>query len=345
MNVGRILSRAWQITWRHKILWIYGILLALCGAGTTSVSPRPGAQYTLNQSDLQFFQRRLPIPPWLPHGTTPFGNLDLWNWRALAGSVALLVIILLFVFLVLAIARVIVHYTSLGALVHMVDETEETDTTTFKAGLKGGWRNLLKLLAIDILVGLASLLAALVIVAIAVLGLAFAVGPAIALANAGRIRVLAILWAILAGLGVLGIVSVLAIAVNAPITIIRQYSYRFSVLDRANVFDAIGHAYQLLRERSRSSVSVWLVMIGISLALGLLLAPLAMVIMMAIASGAWMTFGRPTGSTFLGLIVAVPIVLIVTVLVTLVTGIYNVFGSAVWTLAYRELAQTPVKGI
>jgi len=58
-------------------------------------------------------------------GCRSLGNLDLWNWRALAGSVALLVIILLFVFLVLAIARVIVRYTSLGALVHMVDETEE----------------------------------------------------------------------------------------------------------------------------------------------------------------------------------------------------------------------------
>lgn len=345
MNIGRILNRAWQITWRHKVTWVFGIVLALCGGHTAGTPPWPRLQYTFSESDLQLFQRRLPGIPWLPHGMGPFGDLRFWDWRAFAGGVALLAVILLFVGLVLAIVRLIVRYTSLGALVHMVDEVEESESATFKAGIGAGWRNLLRLLAIDILVGLAGLLVALVIAAIAVLGLAFAVGPAIALANAGSIRVLAVLWAVLAGLGVLGIVFVLAIAVSAPITIIRQYSYRFSVLDRANVFDAIGQAYQLLRERLRSSVSVWLVMIGISLALGLLLAPLAMVIMMAIAGGTWMTFGRPTGNPFLGLIVVIPIVLVVTVLVTLVSGIYTVFSSAVWTLAYRELAQAPAKGV
>lgn len=33
MNYGDILSRAWQITWNHKILWIFGILAALGSGG------------------------------------------------------------------------------------------------------------------------------------------------------------------------------------------------------------------------------------------------------------------------------------------------------------------------
>ena len=31
-NFGEILSRAWQIVWKHKVLWVFGIL-AGCGRG------------------------------------------------------------------------------------------------------------------------------------------------------------------------------------------------------------------------------------------------------------------------------------------------------------------------
>ena len=32
-DIGKILSRAWQILWKYKVLWIFGLLLALSGAG------------------------------------------------------------------------------------------------------------------------------------------------------------------------------------------------------------------------------------------------------------------------------------------------------------------------
>jgi hypothetical protein len=341
MNVGRILSRAWQITWRHKILWIYGILLALCGAGTATASPRPGIQYTLDQSDLKLFHRHF---PWFRYGPGPLEELPFWDWRAFAGGIALIAIILLFVALVLAAVRVLVRYTSLGALVHMVDEVEETDDTTFKAGLEHGWRNLLKLLAIDILISLAGMLLFVVIGFITLIGMIVAIGPAIALAQAGAARALAILWAILAGLGVLALLALLTVAVSAPLTMVREYSYRFGILQHLAVFDAIGQAYQLLRERLRSSILVWLVMVGISLVLGLLIAPLAMVITMAAAGGTWLALGKSTGIPVLGLVFALPFVLLVLLLVGLASGIFNVFSSGVWTLTYRELTQTAVKG-
>jgi hypothetical protein len=34
-NFGEVLSRAWQIVWKHKVLWIFGIL-ASCGRGGSS---------------------------------------------------------------------------------------------------------------------------------------------------------------------------------------------------------------------------------------------------------------------------------------------------------------------
>lgn len=26
LNIGKILTRSWQIIWKHKILWVFGIL-------------------------------------------------------------------------------------------------------------------------------------------------------------------------------------------------------------------------------------------------------------------------------------------------------------------------------
>ena len=31
-NFGEVLTRAWQIIWKHRVLWIFGIL-ASCGRG------------------------------------------------------------------------------------------------------------------------------------------------------------------------------------------------------------------------------------------------------------------------------------------------------------------------
>ena len=35
MDFGKILTRAWEIIWKFKVLWIFGIL-ASCGQGTSS---------------------------------------------------------------------------------------------------------------------------------------------------------------------------------------------------------------------------------------------------------------------------------------------------------------------
>ncbi len=33
INIGKILKRAWHILWNYRVLWIFGILLAITGAG------------------------------------------------------------------------------------------------------------------------------------------------------------------------------------------------------------------------------------------------------------------------------------------------------------------------
>jgi len=333
MNIGRILSRAWRITWRHKVLWIFGIASALF-AGASGVPSPPRVQYTMNQSDLDMFGRYL---PWSFRAPGPMVDPRFWNWGAILGGAIAVGLILFLVAILIAIVSAIVRYTSTGALVKMVDEVEETGETGFKAGLAAGWKGLLKLFAIDLLVGLMGMVLALVLSVIAVLGIVFAIGPAVALANAGAVRVVAVIWAVLASLGVVALLILLALAISAPITIVRELAYRYSVLEGATVFDAIGRAYRLMRSRPRASLLVWLLMVGISLVLGLLLVPPTMVMMMAAMAGVWALLQLVTSQAILALVIATPIMLLVVLLVALVSGVFVTFGSAVWTLAYREL--------
>ena len=46
MNYGEVLSRAWQIIWKYKVLWIFGILAGLGsgGGGSGGLTQAPGGR-------------------------------------------------------------------------------------------------------------------------------------------------------------------------------------------------------------------------------------------------------------------------------------------------------------
>ena len=68
MNYGEVLSRAWQIIWKHKVLWIFGIL-AGCGSaggggGRGNVSYTFGGNGDLPPGVENFFHQFERIPDW-----------------------------------------------------------------------------------------------------------------------------------------------------------------------------------------------------------------------------------------------------------------------------------------
>lgn len=80
MNFGEVFSRAWQIIWRNKVLWIFGLLAGLAATGD-------------NGSGLRF-DYSSDRTPWL---NTFFNNAPGWAWLLLVmvGLVLLVVVILL----------------------------------------------------------------------------------------------------------------------------------------------------------------------------------------------------------------------------------------------------------
>lgn len=80
MDIGNVLSRAWQIIWKHKILWIFGIL-AGCSSASTSGSGSSGYQFSYGDFNGYHI------------------NLADWEWGVIL--IALLCLILVFILLVI----------------------------------------------------------------------------------------------------------------------------------------------------------------------------------------------------------------------------------------------------
>ena len=94
---------------------------------------------------------------------------------------------------------------------------------------------------------------------------------------------------------------------------------------------------RLVRRHLRQAVLMWLVLLGISLLVGLIAVPLALLGGAGGLVGPALLVYKTTHSWPMALLAAVPFLLLLIPLGVLVGGIYLTFQSAVWTLTYREL--------
>ncbi|MFH1085113.1 MAG: hypothetical protein V1772_05065 [Chloroflexota bacterium] len=333
LDYGRIIRRAWQVTWRNKVLWVFGIAAALFGGtsrGGGGGSPG-GVQYLLSGSDIERWRHMGPGLPFGPRGAYV-------DWQAVMAMIMGVIAVLLVVGLVLFVVGLIVRYTSQGALIGMVDEVERTECTTFKAGVRRGWSRLLYLLAIDILIAIAMFAAVMALVMVlGVLALVL-LGPGIALVSAREGLVApGVLLLIGGGLALVLVIVVVAVALSALSTIVRAYAYRGAVLDQQGVFEALKAAIARLRARPRESLLMWLLLLAIDVGLGVVMIPLGLIGAGALIGPAAATYAM-TNEVWAAVLVALPILAVVGLVALFIGGVYLTFRSAVWTLTYRELA-------
>lgn len=142
MDFGRVLKRAWDIVWQHKILWLFGFLVFL--------TSHPGnwggdnVRYTFDRWDLH--------PPE-------------WGQVAIITMLVLLGLLILIALLVLAtIAR--------GALIEGVRQAEEEGQVSGKKAWQMGVARFWSLLGIGLLLFLAMIVLILPLIALIVVGVA-----------------------------------------------------------------------------------------------------------------------------------------------------------------------------
>jgi len=365
INIGKILKRAWHILWNYRVLWIFGILLAITGAGRGGggnggggssgyqgsngfQGGNPSTNPTIQELNRWFM---LNVEPVFVH---PEQYIATFVWIGVALFLFILIVSALFA---------LVRYPTETAVIRMVDEYEQTGSKVgFKQGWKMGWnRRAFRLWVIDLVVSLP------VILLLAVLGgLGLLVYFSVKNGSQAAIATSAI-----ATIGCVFLFIFAFIVLMVLLGLLRQFFVRKAALENYGIGDSFRKGWEMFKLNWKSAGLMWLVMLGIGIAAGIvmliiffLLIPAYIVLVLpAVIVGAipglavfgiTSIFASGPLAWILGILAALPFFfLVVFAPLTLISGWYTIFESNVWTLTYREMKalesiapaelQTPVK--
>ena len=298
MNYGQILSRAWQITWRWKILWVLGFLTAL----SSSLSSGSNLSYQMNDADLTNWFRDLPA--WS----------DAALWLSLIGCGAFL----------LALALAVLSVIATGGLIAGVQQIEEQGSTSLRGAWRVGVQRFWRLLGISLL----TMSPVLVLAVVAAVLLALVLVP---VASTG---------ASTAGARTVGILSVVCggalccalIPFALALTAVANYAQRAAILEELPWIESIRRGWQVFRSHLGPTVLMWLILLALGLAAGVLLGLVAFPVILALVA-LWQVDGAT--AWYIGLAVCAGLVGFI--VYGLVNAILGTFTSATWTLAFREI--------
>lgn len=298
-NFGEVLTRAWQITWKYKVLWIFGILAGCAGGGGGGGGGGGNSGYSTGPSDLD-------IPPELQQfvsGMEEFGNWITENpWIFILIGLVVLVLIAIGIFLG-TIGRIGLikgsYEAEMGAESLAFGELFSTSVPYF-------WR----VFGLSFLIGMAFLL---LIVPIFLIGI------------------------FTAGVGFLCLLPLicLLIPVGIAIGIIIEQANRAIVLENLGIFDALKRGWEVTKANVWTLILMALILFGITLVLGILIAlPVFMIVFPAIFA-----FAMGEGQSFTPLYIAAALICSYVPVSWLLNGILNTFTQSAWTLTYMRLTQ------
>ncbi|HNS03455.1 MAG TPA: hypothetical protein PKM78_13870 [Anaerolineae bacterium] len=312
MNYTDLIQRAARLTWRYKVLWILGILLALSSGGGSS---------SFNYSF-----------PSNSGGNIGSPMMPVWGMpdpNVIAGFVLLCCCLLA----VLIVVLTIVQYVARTGLYRAVDQIEETGAApTWREALRLGWdRRALRMFLLDLLVGLVLFIGVMALLLLAASPLLLLIFDVDALSIFGGIAA--------AGLFLLAILLIVVAAV--VVSVLQQFWRRQIALDDRSVGDALALGTGMARGRVGDVAIFWILMTLVGLVFGFLVLALMFVLGLAglaVGGGLGYAVYALFDSTAAALLVGVPLFLLIFGLPLLfVQGIYLVFEASAWTLAYREV--------
>ncbi len=353
-DIGKILKRAWQILWNYKILWIFGLLLALTGAGGGSTGGQ--SRYTTNYNDTrhefsnfnQRFEGQYEVHAWTAQATewaqqhvVPLFSSPERALQTILWTLAILFGICIIVGLLLALVR----YPAETAVMRMVDEHETTGTKIkFKDGWKLGWnRRAFRMWLVDLLIGVPAF-----VYVLALIGLTIS----LVLRERGFDSAA---WAGMAWFIALFVVlTLLFVVLMIGLGLLRQLVARFVAIDGMTVGQAFANGWAMFKKNLGRLLLTWLVMLvigigfGIALVVAFIILTPAYVIMAipgAIVAAIPGAIGLGIASIFthgwlawvIAALVALPFLFTVMFSpLSFVNGWYILYDSNVYTLVFRQ---------
>ena len=317
MDFVYVLRRAWEITWRHKALWLFGFLVSLGMVGR-----RIGTS-----SGNRWGQPARGLPPEVQRLVADFSS----NPYFVAVAVALVLL-----GLIVSVGLALLGALGRAALVDQVRAAEDRGVVNLRAGWRAGGRHLWSVFLIRLLLGLP-------VAVVALAGALPAVGTSLLIAGQERPEVVipGIFAVSLVFLACLVPAICLAVLLSIPLSVLQRLAVRACVLEGYGVRESIVHAWGMLREHPGPLALTWLSLAGIGIGVMIVTGlPLALLVVSLVAV-VWLTaFVSPL--LFIGLVLT--IMLLEWLAGAAVSSVVETFTSALWTLAYRELTGLGLTG-
>jgi hypothetical protein len=297
MDISNIFKRAWEITWKHKGLWVLGIL-ANCSGG--------GSQGSSNISRIPEYRT----------GGGEFPQIERWlqsvpeeTWIAIGlAAVCGMLLLALILWMLTAIGN--------GGLIAGFQMAEIGKTVTLGGTFQQGIRYFWKLLVIQLILGLASL----VVFAPVIIG--------------------GVLMSVLTlGIGLICLFPLicLLVPVGIAISIFTLLTQIALIVEDLDIVAAFQRAWEVFRSNLGNVIVMGLILGIGGFVVGLIIAIPFVLMVLPFVTG--LIVGTDTSSlaglsvTIIGILLYVPVALVA-------SGIKRTFITGSWTLTYRDLIGT-----
>ena len=302
LNFGEILTRAWQITWKYKVLWIFGIL-----AGCTNGSGGGGGGggntgYSTGPSEFD-------VPPEIRRLVLSMEEFVAW----VENNLWLFIVIGLAVLLLLTIISIFLGTIGRIGLIKGSYQAEMGAERLvfgelFSAIMPYFWR----VFGLSFLIWLAALL---LFVPVIFLGL------------------------ITFGLALLCLLPLICvfIPIGFAIGIVVEQANRAIVLEDLSLLDGLRRSWEISRANIWALIVMALILFGITLVLGIVIAlPIFIVVLPTIFA-----FAMGEGQSFTPLYIALACICLYAPVSWALNGILTTYTQTAWTLTYLRLTQEP----
>jgi hypothetical protein len=231
MDYGAVVNRAFQIAWRYKSLWIFGLF---AGGLTNFNLSLPGDMGGETGGDL-------------PFAVSPEAL------AAMMGAIALLAL----GFFVL---YVVAYCISAGALVDGVNRIERGGVYTFGSSFSAGLDYFWRMLGLGVLYTVSIVFVFLVVIFFFVM-VGVLMGVSFGEGSGGAVAVLVILGILI----LIPVLMALYLIIMTPFTL----AQRALVVRDASIADALGEGWVLFKENFGKSLLIYLIKLGISIGVGI----------------------------------------------------------------------------
>ena len=306
MDFGEILTKAWKIIWKFKVLWVFGILSG-CGQG--------GGGGGGGNTGIQFSGDEVNLPPGMRQFfynlENFFDNINSWQIAALVIGFTLFFLFLSAIFAALStIGRV-------GLIQGTVEAEAGIDRLTFQDLFNRGKPFFWRVFGFNLLVGVAIFVVAILMV-IPIVG----------------VTVLTL------GIGLLCLIPLLCILVPVSwlASVVFEQANIAIVVEDLNILDGLKRGWEVFRDNIGNMIVMALILGLGGLIIGLLLASPIFLAITPILVGLFS--GTTTGSDILmggGITISLICLAVYIPVLIVLGGILQAYIKSAWTLTYLRL--------